>query len=525
MVSVKQAAGSGGVTTALIYTRVSSDEQAKKGLSLDVQLAECRKYAARQGWMVGESYRDVMTGKKDSRPSYQAMLAEARRLRELGKPVAIVAAALDRLGRRTLEQLARRAEMKGLGVPLHAIREGGEVGDVVAGVLAVIAEDEIRKLGERVSKSAQHALAGGWRAGGKPPWGYLNRPATEAERAKGSPMVVLDIDPMRAPFPVELFRRAAEGEALGSLEAWIAALPELPRGGRKMSGPAVKRLLKNPVFIARQPAGEGDPLARPVGNWPALVDDATWAAVRARFAAQAHLPRHLPNRHLLSGFLTCPRCGELMRGDIAQGKARYRCENRRKGADAPGVACTATANARTVNESALAQAAALLEAAADPGLRKALERAWAARAKPTAGPTGADRRKALEAARDKAGKRLRVAGEKLVDGVLDDAAYRLVAGQAAADLEVAEKALAELASAATTAAPTLPPLGKVLASLAGWRAALEGAVVEARRDVLALLIARAEPVNVAWGVYTARIEWTALGEWLGAVAEGLGEVA
>ena len=41
------------ITTALIYTRVSSEEQAREGVSLDAQLTECRRYAAQHGWMLG----------------------------------------------------------------------------------------------------------------------------------------------------------------------------------------------------------------------------------------------------------------------------------------------------------------------------------------------------------------------------------------------------------------------------------------------------------------------------------------
>ena len=67
--------------TALIYTRVSSDEQAREGVSLDAQLAACREYSARQGWMIGREYTDVMTGKRDDRPEYQdsACTVEAKR--------------------------------------------------------------------------------------------------------------------------------------------------------------------------------------------------------------------------------------------------------------------------------------------------------------------------------------------------------------------------------------------------------------------------------------------------------------
>src|SRR5438045_9390471 len=94
--------GRGGITTALIYTRVSSDEQAREGVSLDAQLAACRDYAARQGWVIGGEFTDVMSGTRDDRPEYQALLGEARRLRGKGRSVAVAVARLDRFGRRLL---------------------------------------------------------------------------------------------------------------------------------------------------------------------------------------------------------------------------------------------------------------------------------------------------------------------------------------------------------------------------------------------------------------------------------------
>src|SRR5918997_483028 len=87
------------LTTALIYTRVSSDDQAREGISLDAQLAECRRYAAALSWIIGNEYQDVLSGSRDDRPRYQALLADVRRLRAEGRRVAVVVAALDRFGR------------------------------------------------------------------------------------------------------------------------------------------------------------------------------------------------------------------------------------------------------------------------------------------------------------------------------------------------------------------------------------------------------------------------------------------
>jgi site-specific DNA recombinase len=135
------------IATALLYTRVSSDEQASEGLSLDAQLAVDRRYVAERGWIIGAEYQDVLSGKRDDRPDYQRMLGEARRLRSEGRPVVVVVPWLHRLGRRVFERVRSREEMKALGVPLHSVHEGGEVSDLVSNILASVAEEEVRQLG------------------------------------------------------------------------------------------------------------------------------------------------------------------------------------------------------------------------------------------------------------------------------------------------------------------------------------------------------------------------------------------
>jgi len=42
----------------LIYTRVSTDDQAESGISLDAQLLACRAYCTAKGWTVTEDICD-----------------------------------------------------------------------------------------------------------------------------------------------------------------------------------------------------------------------------------------------------------------------------------------------------------------------------------------------------------------------------------------------------------------------------------------------------------------------------------
>jgi DNA invertase Pin-like site-specific DNA recombinase len=229
-------AGGSGLTVALLYTRVSSDEQARDGISLDVQLREGRQYIARQpDWVIGGEYQDVMSGSRDDRPDYQRLLAEARRLRAEAQAAAVVVMRLDRFGRKVLERVQRRAELKALGVATHSVREGGEVSDFMANLLASVAEEEVRQLGERTSAAKQHLLATGWFPGGRVPWGYVLRDATSAERAQGAPLRVLDVDPLVVPYVVEAYRRLVAGATLRAVARWVFALPEPVRAGRMLA--------------------------------------------------------------------------------------------------------------------------------------------------------------------------------------------------------------------------------------------------------------------------------------------------
>jgi site-specific DNA recombinase len=135
---------SGGLTQSLLYRRVSSQRQEAEGLSLDAQAKALREYSERQGWQVGGEYTDVESGTHDDREHYQRMLTDARRLVQAGHPVSVAVVKLDRLGRRLLERVRSREELKALGVETHSVLEGGRVSDLVANILGSVAEEEVR---------------------------------------------------------------------------------------------------------------------------------------------------------------------------------------------------------------------------------------------------------------------------------------------------------------------------------------------------------------------------------------------
>src|SRR5688500_5571273 len=218
--------GSAGRQSKVVAPRSTRRRHAPAAASfLADQLAACWRYCAERGWAMGAEFQDVLSGKREDRPQYQALLAEAEHLREEGRQVVVVVAWLHRFGRRVLERVRCREALKAIGVATHSVREGGEVSDLVANILASVAEEEVRQLGERVGAAYSHIAANGWYPSSRVPWGYDRRDATDEERQRGAPKRVLVADDATAPYVMEAFKRAAGGESVRSVARWAASLP------------------------------------------------------------------------------------------------------------------------------------------------------------------------------------------------------------------------------------------------------------------------------------------------------------
>jgi site-specific DNA recombinase len=503
-----------GVTIALIYTRVSSDEQAREGLSLDAQLAACRRYAAEKGWVLGKEYQDVMSGRRDDRPDYLKLLAEIRYLRSEGQRVVVVVMALDRFGRRLLERVQRREELKALGVEVHSVREG-IVNDLMANMLAVLAQEEVERLSIRVREVRVHLHATGWHPVGRCAWGFVARAATDDERRRGAPMKVLDLDSVTAPYVHDAFARAAAGESVRKVAAWVAGLPDPARGGRAMSWQAVRRMLSAPVYIARPDVGHRDVLTRPRGNWPALVDDETWGRVQRHIASHARLPRQASGRHLLTGLIRCYACGARMVGGAASnGLSRYYCAGQYLGTNAPEIKCRRTVPTRQMDAAALVEIVTVVVAAtsADPRLQSALRWAWSHLEQPDERDETARQVATIERAAEKARQRLKRLALLFADDEIDRQGYELGRDEARLDLDKCEVELERLRGSTAAPALGLPPLDAVLEKAGGWARIMQDGDVAARREVFAELVEVVVPERVGYGTYRACITWTPLGQ-------------
>lgn len=487
------------VTQALVYTRVSSDEQAREGLSLPAQLAECRRYAVQHGWILGGEYQDVLTGTRDDRPQYQQLLADVRQLRAQSVSVVIVVAALDRFGRRLLERIRSRDELRALGVAVHSVREGGEVSDLVANILGSVAQEEVRRLGERVRATRAYLLARGWQPPGRVPWGYRLREPTQAERDLGAPARVLDLEHLEAAYVRELYARVAGGESGRSAARWVAALPAVARGGRLMPRQSVLATLRSPTYLAAEPA-----------RWPQLIDDVTWARVQA-FLADHRLHAHqATGRYLLTGYLACPRCGGNVYGTTSHGRTYYRCSAEQ--ADGRTGCSAWSARPPNLDRIVLAEVAALLAPFARAN-RAQLRRLLRVEQQPDELASYRDSRLAkFRRDAEDARAALTKAALMLVNEQIDRAGYDLVRTDQQAQLDAAEAEITRLGEVPPSRAQV--DVDALVAMLPRWGEILEQASIPDQRAVLAELVTCVAPTRVGYGRYRVEITWTEDGEML-----------
>lgn len=504
----------GGLTTALIYTRVSTDDQAREGVSLDAQLTGCRRSVAQHGWILGGEYQDVMSGVRADRPQYQALLAEVRRLRSEACPVVVVVAALDRLGRKLSESVRAREELTELGVDVYSLREGGIVTELVANIFASIAQDESRRTSARIREAWRNVTSRGWHKVGLRPWGYRFRPATADERADGAPRSVLEPDPVEAPYVRELFERVAAGESVRSVRRWLAALPSAARGDRSLPLATVQGILTAAVYVGRHDHGEGPILEHPLGRWEPLLDDAMWAQVQSRLAQHKQVPTQASGTYLLSGFLRCPACGSRMRG-AGRSPARYtryRCAGSDSGAKAPDFQCGKTAHAGHIDAAVLDDVSALVNSIItyDAQFLVQLAEAWELLRRPAARDDVAGQIRRLEAEATKLRQRLTRAVELYTDGDLDKMGYEGLREKVYGELRSVEEELTRLRGTEHSLRE-LPSIDDVLQLTGTAGVALRDAATPEKREVLRHLIERVVPRRLKRGTYRVEITWTPLG--------------
>lgn len=158
-----------------LYMRVSSEEQAKHGYSLDAQHQALTEFCKRNGHVILGEYRDEgISGRKPytKRPAMIQLLKDM----EMVKPDMVLFTKLDRWFRNVKDYYKVQEILDRNKVDWKAINEEYDTstasGRLYVNIKLSIAQDEADRTSERIKDTHATRIAKGEILGGRPPFGY-----------------------------------------------------------------------------------------------------------------------------------------------------------------------------------------------------------------------------------------------------------------------------------------------------------------------------------------------------------------
>jgi site-specific DNA recombinase len=170
---------------AVIYARVSTEQQACEGVSLDMQIARCAEYLEAHGLVLVDTVLDAGLSAKDiaHRAGFKRILDMARR-----KQIAhVITWKLDRAFRNTIEGLQTLTLLGSRCVELHIVSEQSTVKSETADdefmttLKLSLAARERKLVGERTKSALDRKRERGEFCGGEAPYGFQNVNGTLVE--------------------------------------------------------------------------------------------------------------------------------------------------------------------------------------------------------------------------------------------------------------------------------------------------------------------------------------------------------
>jgi site-specific DNA recombinase len=154
--------------TAIAYIRVSTEDQAREGVSLGAQEAKINAWALTNDYEVAAVHRDagLSGGRADNRPALQRALKEAK------EGTALVVYSLSRLARSTRDAISISEALEKAGADLVSLTERIDTttaaGKMMFRLMSVLAEFERDQIAERTKMAMRHLRHQGIRVGHAP---------------------------------------------------------------------------------------------------------------------------------------------------------------------------------------------------------------------------------------------------------------------------------------------------------------------------------------------------------------------
>ncbi len=299
----------------VVYTRVSTDDQAREGVSLQMQEERCAAFVLGSGYTVGEIISDDgYSGKDTHRPGMLKIFAAI----EAGEIGGICIWKLDRLTRNMRDLLDCVELFDENNIGLISVQEhidtSGPMGRFVLHLMGAVAQLERETISARVKAGMRHIMdRGGW-TGGPLPLGCIVVQCDDGLRR-------LDVDPLTGPLVQQIWPLSITGKSTAEIAMRLSEDGLTDKKGKKITARRIASIMKNRKYVGLLVTAEDFTAAH--------------EAMESRTNPQSSRIKKMSDHvFILAGVARCAHCQASMTPVHARGSsgvyAYYRCHNKSK---------------------------------------------------------------------------------------------------------------------------------------------------------------------------------------------------
>ena len=313
---------------AAIYCRVSTEDQAQEGTSLNTQLEACLKYCQDKSYEVTHRFSEAYSGLSLDRPK----LNELRELVRAGDIEVIVVYCLDRLSRDPTHGVILTLEMEKHHVTLEAVSEdvdNSELGKLISYIRGFASKLEVEKIKERTARGKGELIKKGILPQGTGVGLYGYRWDKQSKRR-----IPIELE---AKIVERIFTMIAEGMSRFNVAKILNGKGIPTKSGGKWHPLTIERMITNSAYIGETYFGKtlGSKKTslqpRPKEDWrllpdvtPPIITRELWEQTQKVLLKAKELhPGNPKYEYLLSGHILCGHCGSPMVGACLARKHRY----------------------------------------------------------------------------------------------------------------------------------------------------------------------------------------------------------
>ncbi|MNW32878.1 DNA-invertase hin [compost metagenome] len=306
-----------------IYARVSTEEQAEHGYSIDAQLDTLRKYCELYEGEIVDEYVDRGVSGKSIKGRYelQRLLKDA----EETKFNEVIVWKFNRMARKNIDLLHIVDLLEKNNIAFRSFSENFDtstaMGRFALQMMGAVGELERNTIVDNVKMGHRQRAKTGHH-NGKVPLGYKIVQGKGDSRESKSKVVVVEEE---AAIIRYIFEKYASGHGLKTIANELNHRGHRTQNSKPFSTTAIRDLLDNPMFLGkirynryenwaekRRKGRSPEPILVD-GHHPPIISQELWDKVQLLRNKKSSLPKkRFEGEYLLTGLIRCPECGSAM---------------------------------------------------------------------------------------------------------------------------------------------------------------------------------------------------------------------